>query len=203
MVGERGSSQNETIKENFRKYPFHFGLGVGTLIVLAVACYFIIKYNIPCAHLVALILIILIIVIALIAYCWIPRNLTCQEQVFWFGVGIILTFIVGSTCIWDPSRLAPQVFVPCEEQKTYAIESIKIHTDFVHGLTQGILLARQASFVVITGLLLYYFVKNEKKTTGIGNGGNETQENRNKLKRETLLLFFSFSFFLPSSRGNQ
>ncbi len=143
------------------------------MIVLAVACYFIIKYSVPCTCYLCVAL-ILIIVIAFIACRWIPRNPACQKWVFWFGVGIILAFILGSTYITSGSSTkAPTVFVPCEEQKTYAIESIKIHTDFVHGLTQGILLARQAFFVVITGLLLYYFVKNGE----------------NKLKKETLLLF--------------
>ncbi len=168
--------------------PFLFGFFVGILFDFVIYFGFIKDSNNLVYKILAGSLIIIIIAIFYWKMCRNPP--TCQECIFWFWLGIILAFIVGSTCMWVPPTNAPPVFMSCEEQKTYAIESIKIHTDFVHGLTQGILLARQAFFVVITGLLLYYFVKNGENRIG---NGNNTQENRNKLKKETLLLFVLFA----------
>lgn len=49
----------------------------------------------------------------------------------------------------------------CGEQKEYAIELTKIHESFVDELARGKLLIRQSFFLVITGLMLYYFVKKD------------------------------------------
>ena len=90
---------------------------------------------------------------------------TKEERIFWHVVGVLIAIILGFTmisiCVSEGE--SPSIFVTCDEQKEYAIESIKIHTEFVHGLTQSILLIRQSFFVIVTGLLLYHFVKIEKK----------------------------------------
>lgn len=106
---------------------------------------------------------------------------TKEERIFCLAVGVLVAIILSFTIIsiYVSGGEPPSIFITCNEQKEYAIESIKIHTDFVHGLTQGILLIRQSFFVIVTGLLLYYFMKTE-----------------NRISKEKLLLLILFATFV-------
>jgi hypothetical protein len=90
----------------------------------------------------------------------------------------------------DEAERTVQKEFTSEEQKTYALELIAIHEDFVDELSRGRLLIRQSFFLVVTGLLFYYYIRKKDGTNTSMLG-----------KRELLILLVLATFLCHFHEG--
>jgi len=84
-------------------------------------------------------------------YCLIKFSIAF---IFIFSVLDLFLRFLGFCTSYTPLRI-------CQEQVNHVINLIIIHSDYAHELSEGIWFVRQAYFVIVTGLLFYYFVKDK------------------------------------------